>query len=479
MIYTILILGLIFRLASINQSFWLDEAIGALVVKEQGLVSIASQFPRGDNHPPLYYLMLEIWSNLFGFSEIALRSLSVIFGVMTIFLVFQIAKKIVKNNKFYSLFSALLLASSPLHIYYSQEARMYVVAAFFAAASFYFFLQTFEKKRKKYLAWIFFSLSILGLVFTDYLPVFLLPAFWLIAFLRKEKKAWWKSFIVSHLPLVAAGIIWLPLFIIQVQGGAWLLQKLPAWRELAGGATLKQAALVWAKFVLGRISFRDKALYYTLVVLSSIPFIYLLFSAWRKKNKIKVFWLWLAVPLAAAFVVSFIFPAFIYFRLIFVLPAFYLVLAWGVEQIKDVKLRVLVGFLILLVHAIGWLIYTNEPYQQRERWREAVSFLEKEAGQETVVLFENPEPFAPFRWYSKGKLEAYGATNSISADEAPTKEKTAKLISEKEGLYYFEYLKDLHDPNGYVLEAIREAGFKEKEVFDFIGVGQVRYWSRD
>lgn len=475
---SVLLLALILRLVVINQSFWLDEAIGALVVKEQNIVQIATQFSKGDNHPPLYYLALEGWSNLFGYSEVALRSLSVLFGVLTIYFTFLIAKRLLKGKKtFYPLFSALLLASSPFHIYYSQEARMYIMAGFFASTAVYYFLLTLDFKIKQKYPWILFSLSITALVFTDYVPVFLLPTFWLFAFVKKQKKDWWKKFILSHLPLVLFGALWLPIFLVQLERGAWLMQKLPAWSRLAGGATPKQALLVWAKFILGRISFKDKIFYYSLIGISSLPFIYSLNKAFKERKKIFIVWSWLLLPLALTFVSSFAFPAFIYFRFLYVVPAFYLLVAWGVNQIADKRKRMLIGSLLLAVNAVGWLFYVDEPYQQREQWRQAVSFIESRAQKEKdVVVFENPQPFAPYIWYEKGEIDAFGATNSILADEVETRQKTLSIIEDRQGVYYFEYLHDLSDPEGIVVQTIQNEGFEKAEIFDFIGVGQVTYW---
>ena len=474
----IIILGIFLRLFVLNQSFWLDEAIGALVVKGQNFIQIASQFSQGDNHPPLYYLALEGWSNLFGYSEVALRSLSILFGVLTVYFTFLIAKKITKGkNTFYPLFSALLLASSPFHIYYSQEARMYIMAGLFASMAIYYFLLTLDTKVKQKYAWILFSLSITALIFTDYVPVFLLPLFWLFAFVKKQKKEWWIKFAFSHSLLVIAGVFWLPVFLVQLERGAWLMQTLPAWSRLAGGATPKQALLVWAKFILGRISFKDKIFHYSLIGISSLPFLYSLYEAFKERKKIFILWGWLLLPLILAFIGSFIFPAFIYFRFLYVVPAFYLLVAWGVDQITDKKTRILIGSLLLAVNMVGWLLYVNEPYQQREQWRQAVSFIESRAQKETdVVVFENPQPFAPYLWYEKGLVDAFGATDSISANEAETKQKTLSIIDSRQGVYYFEYLHDLADPGGLVVKTIQGAGFKEGEIFDFIGVGQVTYW---
>ena len=228
------------------------------------------------------------------------------------------------------------------------------MAGLFASMAIYYFLLTFDSKIRQIYPWILFSLSITALVFTDYVPVFLLPLFWLFSFIKKQKKDWWKKFILSHIPLVLSGALWLPIFLVQLERGAWLMQKLPAWSRLAGGATPKQALLVWAKFVLGRISFKDKAFYYSLIGISSLPFIYSLNKALKERKKICIIWSWLLVPLTLTFIASLVFPAFIYFRFLYVVPAFYLLVAWGVNQIKDREKRVLIGGLLLAVTKM-WL----------------------------------------------------------------------------------------------------------------------------
>ncbi len=467
----IIILGIVLRLIAINQSFWLDEAIGALVVKNESYAQILTDFPKHDNHPPLYYLTLKTWTSVFGYSEPALRSLSLIFGVLTVYLIYRISRKI---DESLGVWPALLLATSPLFIYYSQEARMYVMAAFLASAAFYVFLLTLEEKSHKVFVWILFSLSIAALVFTDYIPIFLIPVFPLVGVVKRMSKSWWKKFILSAFPLVLLGTIWLPTFLFQSHSGRLFLQSLPGWSQVAGGATLKQAVLVWTKFVLGRISFEPKNIYYALVVLFSIPFLLALIKAWTKKEKVIAVWLFMLVPLVLGFIASIFFPAFIYFRFIYVLPAFYLLVAWGIGHYKTTAGLILLAF-VVAGNILGWFIYIKDPSQQREQWRQAVSFIENRAKTSEIAIFENPEPFAPYRWYAKGTLEAKGATDSLLATPN-TFRNTMLILAAKSGVYYFEYLHDLEDPGGFVKSAIFESGFKETSVFDFRGVGQITYF---
>jgi len=478
-IIAILIFGLALRLVAINQSLWLDEAIGALVVRDYSYAGILNNFMRFDNHPPLYYLTLKFWTDIFGYSEVSLRFPSIIFGIATIYLAFLIARKISNGKlKGFPEITAIILATSQFHIYYSQEARMYSMAAFFSSAAIYSFINTFKKDSDKW--WILFSVSITILLFTDYAPVFLLPVFWLYGYLMKRNKIWRLKFIASHITLLIFGYFWLPTFLYQSGRGRWLLETLPGWRRVAGGATLKQALLVWMKFVFGRLSFPRKIFYYTLVGLASAPFIIsfikLVFT--KKPKYMDLIDLWLIAPLALGFVASFWFPAFVYFRFLYVLPAFYLLVSWAISSftiktIKNILVTLLVG-----VNLFGWVIYISDENQQREQWRQAVLFIEKTAQINDIVIFEFTQPFAPYKWYAKNLIEAIGVTDSISADPAKTRQITAEALKDRKGIYYFEYLRELSDPKDVVQKMLSDSGYSVSKTYDYHGVGFIHYWNK-
>lgn len=475
----ILFLVLVLRLVVINQSLWLDEAIGAEAVRDFSYREIITEFMRFDNHPPFYYLTLKFWVNLFGYSEASLRFPSIIFGVLTVFLSFHIAKRINKDKvDFFPALTGLLLATSQFHIYYSQEARMYSMAAFFATLAIYSFINILDENSNIW--WLIFSISVAFLMFTDYAPVFLLPTFWLYGLVKKQKLSWWLKFVISHIILLAFGFLWLPTFLYQAGRGKWLLETLPGWRKVAGGATIKQALLVWMKFVFGRLTFPGKLYYYILVGLSSLPFILSFIKlAFAKKAKyIDLVILWLITPLLLGFVSSFWFPAFTYFRFLYVLPAFYILVAWSISTFKIKAVRYLLTGLLIGINVFGWLIYVSDERQQREKWREATRFVEVNSKETEIFLFDYPQAITPFRWYAKELSRAYGATDSISLNSSETERKVRNIIKDKTGLYYFEYLRDLSDPKRIVEKTIKEEGFEMKEVYNFQGVGQIFYYVR-
>lgn len=453
----VIFLGLILRLISINQSLWLDEAIGAIAARDFTYSELIKNFIVIDNHPPGYYLLLKFWTGIFGFTELALRSLSIIFGLLTVFITAKIADKF-STNKNIPLLASLLVATSQIHVYYSQEARMYTMAGFFAACTILYFIKAFRDNKN--FDWAIFSISVLGLMLSDYMPIFLLPVFFLYI-LSKRRNAFFKL-IVSFTPLLLSGILWAPILAIQMANYSVVPDSF-----LFGGATVKQLALLWMKFALGRISLTPKIIYYSLVGLVSIPIFSSIFSSLRRKHLL--LWLWLIVPIVLGFLASFIFPVFSYFRYVYILPAFYILVALGNKK--------LLIYLILIFNFVSLLTYYTDEKQQREQWRQAVNYIESQEPEGVAVLFEFPEPFAPYRWYSKEGF-AFGATDSISAGEKTT-QKTMKLINNKNKIYHFDYLGDISDSKGLVEKAILAADFKEvAKTTQFVGVGAITIYEK-
>lgn len=452
MIYLILLLGLLLRLIYINQSFWLDEAIGALVVKGMSFTDIAFKFAIADNHPPLYYLLLKFFSLFFGYSAFSLRLLSILSGLGIIYFGYKIGSKFTKINP---VLLSLLLATSPILIYYSQEARMYILAAFFAVLAVYAFL---------YKKFVLFSISMLLLIFTDYVPVFMLPVFLIFSVINKYEI---KKTVFSYIPLGVVGIFWLPVFFEQIETGRRLVEALPAWTDIAGGATFKNLVLFWNKMILGRISFYPKEIYYGLLVISSIPFVLSLRNSIKKENKI--LWIWFLLPLSFGFLTSFIFPLFNYFRFIYVIPAFYILASMT-------KNKLLIT-LMLVVNLIGLSIYYFDNNQHREDWKTAVYEIENRLKENEVIVLNYPSAFAPYQWYQTTD-RFISVSDSISVKEDLTRNKVSKLTNPYSGVYYFKYLEELTDPQKVVRNELDNLGFDHQESYIFNGLGEVEYLTK-
>ena len=108
-----------------------DEAFSALVASASPTEILAEL--NNDSSPPLYYLLLYLWRAVAGSGPAALRGLSVLCGVTAVFLAYRLGRRLWGADVAW--LGALLLAVSPLHIYYSQQVRPYALFVLLALGS--------------------------------------------------------------------------------------------------------------------------------------------------------------------------------------------------------------------------------------------------------------------------------------------------------------------------------------------------------
>src|SRR5690242_18782828 len=130
-VFLIVLVGFTLRLPGMNESLWFDE-LWSTSLKLSDLKSLAITSLK-DVHPPFYSILMFFWILLFGDSEIAVRVPPLIFGVLSIFLTYVLAARLTDQRTAY--LAAILLCLSPVHIWYSQEARAYSALLFFLLVS--------------------------------------------------------------------------------------------------------------------------------------------------------------------------------------------------------------------------------------------------------------------------------------------------------------------------------------------------------
>lgn len=118
------LLALLLRSTRLDfQPLWWDEGYSVWFAN-QSLLQIA-RLTALDIHPPLYYVLLSLWTQFFGLGPVALRWFSVLVGVAAVPLIYLVGYGL--SGRRVGLAGAVLLAINPLHIYYSQEVRMYAL----------------------------------------------------------------------------------------------------------------------------------------------------------------------------------------------------------------------------------------------------------------------------------------------------------------------------------------------------------------
>ena len=456
-IILILILATVLRLLFSNQCFWLDE--GAQMIMSAKSLAFQWFGRSADFHPPLFYFLIHFWLQL-GRSEWLLRLPAVLFGVATVYLVYLLGKKIAGEKL--GLISALFLAVAPYHIYYSQEARMYTLLAFLATASMLFLL---EKK------WLAYILATTAMIYTHYAGFFLIFAQFVFIFLWQKKS--FGQFLKSLVFAILLFLPWLPQFSKQLGAGSNLVSLLPGWRNMANLSLVKALPLTFIKFSLGRITILDKKIYGLVTIILAGFYGLIFFQVFKKVSLEKKFLLnWLLTPILMTIVISIFIPMYQPFRLLFTIIPFYLLLALGVLSLKE-KWQPLAIALVLLISLSGLMIYYSDVNFQRENWREATAFIESKAPEKTVVLFEFSEPFAPYQWYSRGKVRAYGAIPGLKVSPEIVESQMSKVTERAESVFLFQYLQPVTDPERLVEGWLKKNGFKEESIKDFSGVGFV------
>lgn len=203
------------------QSVWFDEAYSISLAKRP--IGELLYLTSIDTHPPFYYLLLKAWAGIFGWSEVALRSLSVVAMGGAVAVGILLVKRLFGVKA--ALITLPFVVFAPFLLRYGFEVRMYALASLIGIAATYVLVaatETTERSRQIRLYIAYAALVALG-VYTMYYTAVLWIAHvvWLIwlARYRKEsvlKQHWWLAFMGSF----ALFLPWIPTFFSQMTNGA-------------------------------------------------------------------------------------------------------------------------------------------------------------------------------------------------------------------------------------------------------------------
>jgi len=191
------------------QSFHHDEVITVMRVLPGTFGHMLHEVKASESNPPLYYVLAWGWAKEFGRTEWGIRSLSALFGALTVPLGYAIGRQLASRRV--GLVLTGILAFNPMLIWYSQEARSYALLVFFGALSFLFFVRALDTRRGRDLA-LWAMASSLALC-SHYFAFFAvgIEAVWLAVALRDR----WKALLPALAVVGATGAALLPLIAAQ------------------------------------------------------------------------------------------------------------------------------------------------------------------------------------------------------------------------------------------------------------------------
>lgn len=404
----ILLLAFGLRLFHLSQqSFWWDEmwtaAISTLPLPELMEESFADRV-----HPPLYALAAHLWVRI-GYSEFVLRYFSLIWGVLAIPTIYVIGRLV--GGRRVGQLAAYLLAISPFHIWFSQEARMYsLVAALILAASYFLMLAL---RRNGNLQWIGYAVCMIVALYTHYLSLFVLLAHYgFFALHYRHAKRQFRKWLIFT---TVAGVA-LALWIVPIALSGGFTSTAIGWIPPAGWS---HPFFTFLSLSVGPTVDPTKFFGYVTLFLFLAGVVASFYKYGRRAQAVSLAsWLqyrailcWLLLPLLLVFVISLDLPLpnkrSIYMDryLIVLLPALILLVAWGTMAVTRDRPRLLSIILLgtgLPIVASLYNQYFGAEYG-RSDWRGSLALLAEEWRVDDRILI-TPEQSLPLLYYKDARF---------------------------------------------------------------------------
>jgi len=451
-VVALVFLALILRLHSLGaESLWLDEATSLFLARMD--ISTLTAWTAHDIHPPLYYALLHLWL-VFGESEFALRSLSVVAGVFGVAGIFLLANTLF--DKTTALLAALLLSVSPFHLWYSQEVRMYaLVTTLTLFASWYLALALNNQRRRHWTGYVICSTLAL---YTHYYAFFLILSHWAIVIFwigstrgnpRRQRET------VIHWGIVQ-GIVfllflpWLPTLVRQVLGGggAWVAQAVgtPSLRALPEalllyvvGPTHAAVPALWRRVSYG---------VYGLAGLLSL-------AALRgrapqtKRDRWGILFclLYLLVPLGSAWTISQVKPLFATRYLLPFLPPFLLLVAYGLSSLSRMSIR-FPGAILATIIPLSISLQMQATAQNVD-WRQVAATLAAQSAPNDIALFDPGWYSKPFNYYARDQIPVVDSL-PVPIDPDALDGQLSSALRHYKRVWFIWHVGHYSDPEGVV-----------------------------
>jgi len=380
----------------LTQPFWRDEAFSYFMAKKNIIEMIF--LTAKDFNPPLYYFILHFWINIFGSSEIALRSLSIIFYWGTIYVAFLFLNDVFKMKQKKAFFYLILFIINPLLLYYAFEARMYSMFAFSASLSYFSF---FKKDSRLYV------LATVAGLFTHYFMLLVVFSQLFFLIINKINIGYIKKKVIFVSLLIFSP--WMLFFFSQnhLKSAFWLAK--PHLKDMFGILGIVYTGNETA-FYPGDIKLKmlNNVIYLSLVLLVIVGTgIYLYIKKFSKKDQVdsQLLFIWGVGISSLVGLVSFIKPLYFPRYLIFASVGFLLLIIFIIEKINIYIRTVLIILLLVLT-----LSYQKLQIEYRKKTDLNKVFREIEViANKKDLIYTNDLDFFTVQYYlNKNKVYIFG-----------------------------------------------------------------------
>lgn len=467
-------LAAVLRFAILDQeSLWFDEAFSVSVAQWNPLHVIfnLTQIGLRSTDRNLFHLLLH-YAQLLSHSEYAIRGVSALSGVLTVLAVYGLGARLFGRQV--GLLAALLMALSPMHLWYSREARGYALLTLLGVLAAYFMLRALADNKAR--SWLVYGLLAAGGVYTHSFGVLVVGALnvfvvlWLLR--RRLPRPATAGWLVAQVLLLAALLPFLSEFLGQPSSGwgAWIGDKY-------GVPALKDLVTTVGVFSYSTAYDGNRWLRLLGLLVFAVPCLAALSALARDLRRRRLsaageavlfVLIYLGVPIGALFAASQLTPLFLVRYLLPFLPAYVLLVSYGILALPRPHMRRFATVAVVLV----MLPAIVAVYQggQKENWRAGAAYVAQKARADDLIVFYDAYINIPFEFYYAGE----GKTLLVSRF-APDEElvSTAALITAR----YDRLWLVLSHADGAQLTRLVEArpGVRRTAERDFNGLQIVQY----
>ncbi len=383
------------------QGLWRDE-VDQWRFALQPLSEIVRNFTRVGWNGPLYSPILRGWIALAGDSVFAMRTLSVFWGVLIVALAVVLAQRISGGRRVGGI-TGLLVASSPVFVWYAQEIKMYSWVPMLALLAIYATDRACATGRSGWwaVAWVGTTMAF----YSHILAALLVPVLvvWFLLHPMRHPQAWIGGLVV----LLGLTVPYLPL--VAWQGRLAFRERETGFPDRTLPEMLAALATQWGWGVTqGRW---DRSWIGVLVVVIALCALALLGLAlwigWARARRVGQLTLWLALPLLTVWLISRRGPIFTERYLLWTAPAFMMSLAAGVDGIASQSKRMGLGALALILVLQGHGVLAQSVRPIKPQFESAVEIVEAQRANGEMLIFQIPYNHHVYAFYAGKPLDPW------------------------------------------------------------------------
>jgi mannosyltransferase len=387
------------------QSLWRDE-VDAIRFASRPVATLLKTFVTPGQNGPLYYLLLRPWLEVAGRGEWGLRFFSTLFGVLAVALTARLGRRLYPAQPWIGRLGALLVATSPYLGWYGQEGKMYTLVVTLALLSMERYLAALQQGGAR--RWLVYVVATSLLFYVHFVSILLVPA-QLLTFLfvsSELRRARWKGWLLS---LGALILPYLPLL-------AW------QWPLLRASGETGYLFVPLHDMVLSLLTSYSLGVVQHGTPWALVPFVALLLAVSLRGRAsapgglgLALLLPWLVVPVGGLFLVTLLRPIYTARYLIFVLPAYLLLLAAGLRAIARISRFAAAGLLVALLALNGWGLALQARTPLKADFRGATAYLSTRIALGDLLLFQIPYGRHSFEYYLSRQVVSVKRPGPVSS----------------------------------------------------------------